>query len=150
MSTPVTLIGNIVDDPELRFTPSGAAVANLRLAVNERRKNATTGEWEDGDTSFYKVTVWRQAAENVTESLSKGLRVIVHGDLKLRQFERQDGTKGLSAEVDARNIGPDLTFATATVKRLARAGTGAPAAAAPDAWTTTPAAAGVDASEPPF
>ena len=124
MSAPVTLVGNLVEDPELRFTPQGAAVASFRLAVDERRQNPQTKEWEDAGASFYRVTGWRSMAENVAESLRRGTRVIVVGDLVMRSFERQDGTKGLSPEVTARSVGPDLSFATASVTRTPRSGAG--------------------------
>jgi len=120
--TIITVVGNLVDHPELRFTPSGAAVANFRLASTPRQFDRQTGEWKDGDTLFLSCAVWRQAAENVAESLEKGMRVIVQGRLKIRQFERQDGSRGQSTEIDVDEVGPSLRSATAKVTRASRSG----------------------------
>lgn len=122
--TVITVIGNLVDEPELRFTPSGAAVANFRLASTPRTFDRQTNEWKDGDTLWLSCAVWRQAAENVAESLQKGMRVIVQGRLKVRQYERQDGSKGTSVEIDVDEVGPSLRSATAKVTRANRSGGG--------------------------
>lgn len=135
----VTLVGNLVDDPELRFTPQGAAVANFRIAVSKRIKDATTNEWKDGDTSFFRINVWRQLAENVAESLTRGSRVIVTGTLKMRQWETQEGEKRSVVEVEATEVGPSLKFATAKVEKANRSGgSSAPAASGSDWGAETP------------
>jgi single-strand DNA-binding protein len=118
----VTLVGNLTDDPELRFTAQGAAVANFRIAVSKRVKDAQTNEWKDGDTSFFRVNVWRQLAENVAESLTHGTRVVVTGTLKMRQWETQEGEKRSVVEVEATEVGPSLKFATAKIEKASRGG----------------------------
>ena len=116
----VTLIGNLVDDPELRFTPSGVAMTKVRFAVNKRYQNRD-GEWQE-ETSFFGGTCWRDMAENVAESLQKGLRVIVIGELQQRQWETQEGDKRSIVEVDIKEIGPSVRWATATVTKTPRDG----------------------------
>ena len=116
----VTLIGNLVDDPELRFTPSGVAMAKVRFAVN-RRWQDRNGEWQE-DTSFFGGTLWRDAAENAAESLTKGTRVIVNGRLEQRSWETQEGDKRSVVEVAIDEIGPSLRWATAQVTRSPRTG----------------------------
>lgn len=118
MSNNVTLIGNLVDDPELRFTPSGVALAKIRLAVN-RRWRGQDGEWQE-DTSFFNGTVWREQAETVAESLQKGARVIVSGRLEQRSWETQEGDKRSVVEIQINEIGPSLRWATATVNKTQR------------------------------
>ena len=118
MSNNVTLIGNLVDDPELRFTPSGVAMAKIRLAVN-RRWRGQDGEWQE-DTSFFTGTCWREQAEQVAESLQKGTRVIVTGRLQQRSWETDQGDKRSVVEVQIDEIGPSLRWATATVNRTQR------------------------------
>ncbi|AGG67924.1 single-stranded DNA-binding protein [Corynebacterium callunae] len=120
--TNITVVGNIVADPELRFTPSGAAVANFRIASTPRTFNRQTNQWEDGEALFLTVNVWRQAAENVAESLSKGMRVIVTGRLKQRSYETREGEKRSVFEVEADEVGPSLSFAKAEVTRTPRSG----------------------------
>lgn len=121
----VTLVGNMTDDPELRYTAQGAAVVNFRIAVNRRFKDAQTGEWKDGDASYFRVNCWRQLAEHCAESLRKGTRVIVTGSLKMRDWETQDGDRRTAIEVEATEVGPSLKWATAEVTRAtARAGAG--------------------------
>lgn len=120
----VTIVGNLTADPELRFTPSGAAVTNFSVAVTPRRKNQQTQEWEDGEASFYRVAAWRGLAENVAESLTRGTRVIVMGDLSVRKYDNKDGGQGTSVDINADFIGPDLTFATAQVTKANRGGNG--------------------------
>lgn len=118
--TNITVVGNIVADPELRFTPSGAAVCNFRIASTPRSFNRQTNQWEDGEALFLTVNVWRQAAENVAESLSKGMRVIVTGRLKQRSYETREGEKRSVFEVEADEVGPSLSFAKADVQRAQR------------------------------
>ena len=119
MSSNVTLIGNITRDPELRFTPSGQATASFGLAVNRRWQNRQTQEWEEA-TSFFDVVCWRDLADNVSESLQKGARVIVNGRLEQRSWEDQDGNKRSKVEVVADEIGPSLRWATAQVTKADR------------------------------
>lgn len=115
--TVITVVGNLVDDPELRFTPAGAAVAKFRIASTPRRFNKTTNEWEDGDPLFLTCSVWRQAAENVAESLQRGTRVIVQGRLKQRSYEDGQGVKRTVYELDVDEVGPTLARATAKVTK---------------------------------
>jgi single-strand DNA-binding protein len=122
--TVITIVGNLVDDPELRFTPSGAAVANFRIASTPRTFDRQTNEWKDGDALFLTCSVWRQAAENVAESLQKGMRVVVQGRLKSRQFETREGEKRTVFEIDVDEVGPSLKYATAKVTRTQRSGGG--------------------------
>ena len=122
--TPITLVGNLTADPELRFTPSGAAVANFTVASTPRTFDRQTNEWRDGDAMFLNCAVWRQAAENVAESLQKGMRVIVSGRLKSRSYETREGEKRTVFEVDVDEIGPALRYATAKVTRTASGGGG--------------------------
>ena len=120
--TTITLIGNLTADPELRFTPSGAAVANFTVASTPRTFDRQTNEWRDGDAMFLNCAVWRQAAENVAESLQKGMRVIVQGRLKSRSYETREGERRTVFEVDVDEIGPALRYATAKVSRNAGGG----------------------------
>jgi single-strand DNA-binding protein len=122
--TVITVVGNLVDDPELRFTPSGAAVANFRIASTPRTFDRQTNEWKDGDALFLSCSVWRQAAENVAESLQKGMRVVVQGRLKSRQYETREGEKRTVFEIDVDEVGPSLKYATAKVTRAQRSGGG--------------------------
>jgi single-strand DNA-binding protein len=122
--TVITIIGNLVDDPELRFTPSGAAVANFRVASTPRTFDRQSGEWRDGETLFLSCSVWRQAAENVAESLQKGMKVIVQGRLKQRSFETREGEKRTVFEIDVDEVGPSLKYATAKVTKTTRSGGG--------------------------
>jgi len=146
--TVITVVGNLVDDPELRFTPGGAAVANFRIASTPRTFDKQANEWKDGDALFLSCSVWRQAAENVAESLTRGMRVIVQGQLKQRSYEK-DGEKRTVYELEVLEVGPALAFATAKVTRAMRSGgqaqgqqsqqrQGAPAA---DPWATPAPAA---------
>jgi|SRR5215207_1121841 len=122
--TVVTLVGNLVDDPELRFTPSGAAVANFRVASTPRTYDRQSGEWKDGESLFLSCSVWRQAAENVAESLQRGMRVIVQGRLKSRSYDDREGNKRTVFEIDVDEVGPSLRSATAKVTRAMRSGAG--------------------------
>ena len=118
----VMLVGNLTDDPELRFTPNGAAVANFRLAVTPRIREGDS--WKDGETSFFRINVWRQQAENIAETLQKGTRCIVVGRLRTRSWETPEGEKRSVTEVEADEVGPSLKFATAKVERSSRGGSG--------------------------
>lgn len=122
--TVITVVGNLTDDPELRFTPSGAAVANFTVASTPRTLNKQTNEWEDGEAMFLRCSVWRQAAENVAESLQKGARVIVNGRMRARSWEDREGNKRTSFEIDVDEIGPSLRWATAKVVRAGRSSGG--------------------------
>jgi len=158
--TVITLVGNLVDDPELRFTPNGQAVAKFRIASTPRFMDKATNEWKDGESLFLTCNVWRQAAENCAESLTRGMRVIVSGRLKQRSYETKEGEKRTVFEVEVDEVGPSLRNATAKVVKAARgpggggggggygggSGGGAPA---DDPWST-PAAAGGFSDEPPF
>jgi single-strand DNA-binding protein len=120
--TVITLVGNLVDDPELRFTPSGAAVAKFRIASTPRFLDKQTNEWKDGESLFLTCNVWRQAAENVAESLQRGMRVIVQGRLKQRSYETKEGEKRTVYEVEVDEVGPSLRNATAKVVKTQRGG----------------------------
>jgi single-strand DNA-binding protein len=120
--TTITVIGNLTDDPELRFTPSGAAVAKFRVASTPRFLDRASGEWKDGDPLFLSCTVWRQAAENVAESLQRGARVIVSGRLRQRSYETREGEKRTVIELEVDEIGPSLRYATAKVQKMSRSG----------------------------
>jgi single-strand DNA-binding protein len=120
--TQITVVGNLVDDPELRFTPSGAAVANFRIASTPRTFDRQTNEWKDGEALFLSCAVWRQAAENVAESLQKGMRVVVQGNLRSRQYETREGEKRTVFEIQVDEVGPSLKYATAKVTRTQRSG----------------------------
>lgn len=156
----VTFVGNLTGDPELRFTPSGAAVANFTVACTPRTLDKTTNEWKDGETTFLRCQVWRQYAENVAESLTRGTRVIVTGRLKQRNYETKEGEKRTAIEVDVDDIGPVLRNATARITKTSGAGGGGGSAAAPpagatgdDPWaTSSPSASwgGQPMDEPPF
>ena len=115
----VVIVGNLVDDPELRYTPNGAAVANFRVAVN-RRFQDQSGQWKDGETSYFRVNAWRTLAENVAESLTKGSRVVVVGRLRSRSWETPEGETRSAVEIEADEVGPSLRWATARVERQSR------------------------------
>src|SRR5437868_8601817 len=120
--TVITVVGNLVDDPELRFTPSGAAVAKFRVASTPRTFDRQTNEWKDGESLFLTCSVWRQAAENVAESLQRGMRVIVQGRLKQRSYETREGEKRTVFEIEVDEVGPSLRSATAKVNKTQRQG----------------------------
>ena len=122
--TQITIAGNLVDDPELRFTPAGQPVAKFRIASTPRYLDKTTNEWKDGDSLFLTCNVWRQAAENVAESLQRGMRVIVSGRLRQRSYETKEGEKRTVYEVEVDDVGPSLRNASAKVNRVARSGSG--------------------------
>ncbi|MBQ1047789.1 single-stranded DNA-binding protein [Micromonospora sp. C51] len=143
--TTITVIGNLTDDPELRFTPSGAAVTNFRVASTPRFLDRASGEWKDGEPLFLSCALWRQAAENVAESLQRGSRVIVHGRLRQRTYETREGEKRTVVELEVDEIGPSLRYATAKVQRMSRTSGGGtnPRGGSPDdPWSS--------ASEPAY
>jgi len=154
--TVITVVGNLTDDPELRFTSSGAAVANFTVASTPRFFDKNTNDWKDGDALFLRCSIWRQAAENVAETLTKGARVIVQGRLKQRSYETREGEKRTVYELDVDEVGPSLKYATAKVAKVTRGGGGGggfggggssqPSAPAADPWAS---AAPAD-DEPPF
>jgi single-strand DNA-binding protein len=149
--TVITVVGNLVDDPELRFTPSGAAVAKFRVASTPRTFDRQTNEWKDGESLFLTCNVWRQAAENVAESLTRGMRVIVSGRLRQRSYETKEGEKRTVMELEVDEIGPSLRYATAKVQKLNRSSSSGgfgSSGGEPDPWSQ-PAAPPQD-SEPPF
>jgi single-strand DNA-binding protein len=172
--TIITVIGNLTADPELRFTPSGAAVANFTVASTPRIFDRQTNEWKDGEALFLRCSIWREAAENVAESLTRGSRVIVSGRLKQRSFETREGEKRTVVELEVDEIGPSLKYATAKVNKASRSGGGggfgsgsgggggsrsaAPAGAGgsdakqDDPWGSAPASGSFSGSddEPPF
>ena len=159
--TTVTVIGNLTADPELRFTPSGAAVASFTVASTPRTFDRQSGEWKDGEALFLRCNIWRQAAENVAESLTRGARVIVNGRLKQRSFETREGEKRTVIELDVDEIGPSLRYATAKVNKVSRGsggggfgggGGGGQSAPPDDPWGSAPpaGAGGGYADEPPF
>ena len=120
--TPITVVGNLTADPELRFTPSGAAVANFTVASTPRTFDKQSNEWKDGEALFLNCSVWRQAAENAAESLQRGMRVIVQGRLKARSYETREGEKRTVFEIDVDEVGPSLKYATAKVPKTTRQG----------------------------
>ena len=122
--TQITLVGNLTADPELRFTPSGAAVANFTVASTPRTFDRQSNEWKDGETMFLNCSIWRQAAENVAETLTKGMRVIVQGRLKSRSYDDREGNRRTVFEVDVEEVGPSLRYATAKVNRTSGQGGG--------------------------
>jgi single-strand DNA-binding protein len=165
--TVITVIGNLTADPELRFTPSGAAVANFTVASTPRTFDRQSQEWKDGEALFLRCNVWRQAAENVAESLTRGSRVIVSGRLKQRSFDTKEGEKRTVIELEVDEIGPSLRYATAKVNRAQRSDSGGgggygggsgnsgnsrQSAPADDPWGSAPPAgsAGGYSDEPPF
>lgn len=163
--TVVTVVGNLTADPELRFTPSGAAVANFTVAATPRTFDRQSGEWKDGEALFMRCNVWRQAAENVAETLTRGMRVMVSGRLKQRSFETREGEKRTVVELEVDEVGPSLKYATAKVAKVSRGaggggfggdgGSGAGGAASgpsDDPWGSAPVAGSGPAAdeEPPF
>jgi single-strand DNA-binding protein len=118
--TQITIAGNLVDDPQLRYTPTGQAVANFRVASTPRFRDSATGEWKDGDSLFLSCNVWRQAAENVAESLQRGMRVIVQGRLRQRSYETKEGEKRTVYEIEVDEVGPSLRNASAKVTKSSR------------------------------
>jgi single-strand DNA-binding protein len=164
--TVITVVGNLTADPELRFTPSGAAVASFTVASTPRTFDRQSNEWKDGEALFLRCSIWRQAAENVAESLTRGARVVVTGRLKQRSFETREGEKRTVIELDVDEVGPSLRYATAKVNRTQRGsssgggfggsgGGGGNSGGAPadDPWGSAPPAGGDSggySDEPPF
>jgi single-strand DNA-binding protein len=151
--TIITVVGNLTADPELRFTPSGAAVANFTVASTPRMFDKTTNEWKDMDPLFMRCSVWRQAAENVAESLSKGAAVIVQGRLKQRSYETKEGEKRTVMEMEVDEVGPSLKWATAKVTKASRGGFQQPQGPPVDDPWATPSSGGGGggwSDEPPF
>ena len=171
--TIITVVGNLTADPELRFTPSGAAVANFTVASTPRIFDRQSNEWKDGDALFMRCSIWREAAENVAESLTRGSRVIVQGRLKQRSYEKREGEKRTVVELEVDEIGPSLRYATAKVNKANRSGGGgggfggggggggggsrgggdsAEAAKTDDPWGSAPASGSFSGGddEPPF
>lgn len=161
--TTITVVGNLTADPELRFTPGGQAVASFTVASTPRTLDRATNEWKDGEALFLRCSIWRQAAENVAESITRGSRVIVTGRLKQRSFETREGEKRTVIELDVDEVGPSLRYATAKVNKASRSGAGGgggfgaaagassaesvPAGGGDDPWSTP---AGGFSDEPPF
>ena len=172
--TVITVVGNLTNDPELRFTPSGAAVASFTVASTPRTLDKATNEWKDGDALFLRCSIWRQAAENVAESLQRGARVIVQGRLQQRSYETKEGEKRTVVELQVDEIGPSLKYATAKVNKTTRGGgngsgfgggggysggsSGSSSGGGDDPWATPAPAGGASAGsasggwsdEPPF
>jgi single-strand DNA-binding protein len=167
--TVITVIGNLTADPELRFTPSGAAVANFTVASTPRMFDRQTNEWKDGEALFLRCSIWREAAENVAESLTRGARVIVSGRLKQRSFETKEGEKRTVVELEVDEIGPSLRYATAKITKAQRtggpgggggygggssgsgsSGSGGSGGGADDPWATPAPSGGEFSDEPPF
>jgi single-strand DNA-binding protein len=163
--TVITVVGNLTADPELRFTPSGAAVASFTIASTPRTFDRNTNEWKDGEALFLRCSIWRQAAESVAESLQRGMRVIAQGRLKQRSYETREGEKRTVIELEVDEIGPSLKYATAKVNRTQRGSSsgggfgssgsdsGGSAAPADDPWGSAPSsspAGGGFSDEPPF
>jgi single-strand DNA-binding protein len=171
--TIITVVGNLTADPELRFTPSGAAVASFTIASTPRQFDRNTNEWKDGDALFLRCSIWRQAAENVAESLTRGMRVVASGRLKQRSYETREGEKRTVVEMDVDEVGPSLKYATAKVNRTQRGsssgggygasgsdsggsgsgGGGGQSAPSDDPWGSAPASSGSSggfSDEPPF
>jgi single-strand DNA-binding protein len=164
--TVITVVGNLTADPELRFTPSGAAVASFTIASTPRTFDRNSNEWKDGEALFLRCSIWRQAAENVAESLQRGMRVVASGRLKQRSFETREGEKRTVIELDVDEIGPSLRYATAKVNRTQRgsstgggfgssgggtgggSGGGSGGQQAEDPWGSAPVTGSTD--EPPF
>jgi single-strand DNA-binding protein len=144
--TTITVVGNLTDDPDLRFTPSGAAVANFTVASTPRFFDKQTNEWKDGDALFLRCSIWRQAAENVAESLHRGTRVIVSGRLRQRSYETREGEKRTVFELDVDEVGPSLKYATAKLTKTTRSGSGdgggGSAGGGNDPWATGSSSAG--------
>src|SRR5829696_7103381 len=158
--TTITVIGNLTADPELRFTPSGAAVASFTVASTPRTFDRATGEWKDGEALFLRCNIWRQAAENVAESLTRGSRVLVSGRLRQRSFETREGEKRTVVELEVDEVGPSLRYATAKINKVSRGSgsggygssgsSGSSGSPADDPWSSAQPASQPADDEPPF
>lgn len=147
----VTMTGTLTHDPELRFTQGGHAVVSFTVACNDRKLDKESGKWVDADATFVRCNLWRQAAENVAESLTRGNRVIVMGQLKQRKYTPKDGGDERTVfELEVSEVGPSLKWATAKVNKAERSGTTQSSAPASDPWGSAPPASGGFADEPPF
>lgn len=154
--TVITVVGNLTADPELRFTSSGVAVANFTVASTPRFFDRSAGEWRDGEAMFLRCSIWRQAAENVAETLTRGARILVQGRLRQRSFETKEGEKRTVVELDADEVGPSLRYATAKVNKVSRGqgsssgfDAGGGSSSSEDSWGSAPAGSG-SGDEPPF
>ena len=153
--TIITVVGNLTADPELRFTPSGAAVASFTIASTPRTYDRNTNEWKDGDALFLRCSIWRQAAENVAESLTRGSRVVVTGRLRQRSYETREGEKRTVVELEVDEVGPSLRYATAKVNKVSRSessgGRSRDQGGYDDPWGSAPATGSqAQDDEPPF
>ena len=157
--TVITIIGNLTADPELRFTPAGAGVANFTVASTPRTLDKASGEWKDGEALFMRCNVWRQPAENVAETLTRGMRVMVVGRLRQRSFETREGEKRTVVELEVDEVGPSLRYATAKVNKTSRGGGNEPssnrepayaAGSSQDPWGPSQSAPSTADDEPPF
>lgn len=152
--TPITIIGNLVESPELKYTPSGAAVANFRVASTPRQFDKNSNQWVDGEALFLTCNVWRQAAENVANTLSKGDRVIVNGRLRQRSYENREGEKRTVFEVEVDEVGPSLKYSTAQVSKTPRQGSNSNSSSQQSfggGFNSAPKSNGFDGgNEPPF
>jgi len=157
--TVITVVGNLTADPELRFTPSGAAVASFTVASTPRTFDRQTNEWKDGEALFLRCSIWRQAAENVAESLQRGMRVVVQGRLQQRSYETREGEKRTVIEMQVDEVGPSLRYATAKVNRTQRGSSGggfssdsggSASSGSDDPWSNAGPAGGGFSDEPPF
>lgn len=164
--TIITVVGNLTADPELRFTPSGAAVANFTVASTPRMFDRQSGEWKDGEALFLRCNIWRQAAENAAESLTRGMRIVVQGRLRQRSFETREGEKRTVVEMEVDEVGPSLRYATAKVNKVSRGqggsggygSSGDSSGGSDDPWSSAPPAGppagagsgGGSDDEPPF
>jgi single-strand DNA-binding protein len=153
--TTLTVVGNLTSDPEIRFTQSGAAVCSFTVASTPRTFDRQSGEWKDGDALFLRCNVWRQMAENVGDSLTRGARVLVSGRLRQRQFETKEGEKRTVVELEVDEIGPSLRYATAKINKVDRSGGNQQRPAqrqqpADDPWGSAPPYSGSQSDEPPF
>ena len=148
--TTISVIGNLVKDPELRFTQAGAAVANFTVASTPRTFDRASGEWKDGEALFLRCSIWRQAAENVAESLTRGMRVIVQGRLRQRSFDTKEGEKRTVIEMEVDEVGPSLRYSTAKVNKAERGNYSSGNTPADDPWGSAPAGTSNFTEEPPF
>ncbi len=151
--TTITVIGNAVDAPELRFTPSGAGVANFTVASTPRTLDRQSGEWKDGEPLFLRCSVWRDQAEHVAETITRGMRIIVVGNLKQRSYETKEGEKRTVYELDVQEVGPALRYAKATVQKAARSADGRDGQSPRGGYGTSGASGGGSSNfdvEPPF
>ncbi|MFD9815033.1 single-stranded DNA-binding protein [Streptomyces sp. NPDC059080] len=147
--TPITITGNITSDPELKFTPSGAALAKFTVASTPRTYNRETNQWVDGTAAFFRCAAWRHLAEHIAESLTKGTRVVVSGRIRQHNWETPEGENRSMLAVEVDDIGPSLQFATATVTKTSPRNGSKPTGSG-DVWDTTPAASTPGGETPPF